>query len=52
MSLDGGLEDVDESFFSRATSASHSAILTRNGATAASINSCTSSSVNIRGIPT
>jgi hypothetical protein len=53
MSLDGGLEEVEEFFFNRAfsalnrvTSASISAILANSGATAASINCRTSSSVN------
>ena len=50
MSLEGGLEEVEEFFFSRATSASSSAIRASSGATAASINSRTSSSVNIRAM--
>ena len=57
MSLGGGFEEGDESFFSRAssirkrpTSASNPAILASSGAAAASIGSRTSSSVNVRVI--
>ena len=50
MSLEGGLDEVEESFFSRATSASNSAIRVFSGATAsataASINACTCSGLN------
>jgi hypothetical protein len=50
MSLEGGLEEVEEFFFSRAASASNSAIRASSGATAASIKLRTSSSVNIRAM--
>jgi len=53
--LEGGLEEVEEFFFNRATSASSSAILANAGAmacaTAASINGRTSSSVKSRAMP-
>jgi hypothetical protein len=55
MSLDGGFEEVVEFFFSRATSASNSAIRAFSGATALATASstirCTSSSVNDRAMP-